>query len=221
MFNWPHFQSMTRKRNEVKVIISKSWTENNSLPTSWKAPFRSGKLQNCFFFLWFSSPLQIVFTLIDTTCLQQAGWNVYIDEMLRKNLSSIFVSFSTFTFLMTGDNYQANVVDKTDHMWQTIFILISGGWGGHHGWKLRVSFSLSLSTLSYGEFFRSYEVASPLGLAIFDRMKWQVPWDLPFLILWSGKSLGTCHFWIQEVASPGTCHFLSYEVASPLGLATF
>ena len=113
--------------------------------TSWKAPFRSGKLQNCFFFLWFSSPLQIVFTLIDTTCLQQAGWNVYIDEKLRKYLSSISVSFSTFTFLMTGDNYQANVVDKTDHMWQTIFILISGGWGGHHGWKLRVSFSLSLS----------------------------------------------------------------------------
>ena len=135
---------MTRK-NEVKVIISKSWTENNCLPTGWKAPFRSGKLQNCFFFLWFSSPLQIVFTLIDTTCLQQAGWNVYINEKLRKYLSSISVSFSTFTFLMTGDNYQANVVDKTDHMWRTIFILISGGWGGHHGWKLRVSFSLSLS----------------------------------------------------------------------------
>ena len=86
-----------------------------------------------------------MFTLIDTTCLQQAGWNVYINEKLRKYLSSISVSFSTFTFLMTGDNYQANVVDKTDHMWRTIFILISGGWGGHHGWKLRVSFSLSLS----------------------------------------------------------------------------
>ena len=141
----PTFNQWPEKRNEVKVIISKSWTENNSLPTSWKAPFRSGKLQNCFFFLWFSSPLQIVFTLIDTTCLQQAGWNVYINEKLRKYLSSISVSFSTFTFLMTGDNYQANVVDKTDHMWRTIFILISGGWGGHHGWKLRVSFSLSLS----------------------------------------------------------------------------
>ena len=116
----PTFNQWPEKRNEVKVIISKSWTENNSLPTSWKAPFRSGKLQNCFFFLWFSSPLQIVFTLIDTTCLQQAGWNVYINEKLRKYLSSISVSFSTFTFLMTGDNYQANVVDKTDHMWRTI-----------------------------------------------------------------------------------------------------
>ena len=51
-------------------------------------------------------------------------------------------------------------------------------------------------------------MASPMGLATLDLMKWQVPWDLPLLNSQSGKS-------------HGTCHFRSFEVASPVGLATF
>ena len=105
---------MTRKK--MRSMLSFPNEQKTTAFHQLEGTFQKWKIAKLLLFLWFSSPLQIVFTLIDTTCLQQAGWNVYIDEKLRKYLSSISVSFSTFTFLMTGDNYQANVVDKTDHM---------------------------------------------------------------------------------------------------------
>ena len=196
---------MTRKKMRSRLSFPNHEQKTTAFPLAGRHLLEVENCKIASFFYGFPLPSKLCLLSL-TQLVSNRLDGMYILMRSSENIFhiSISVSFSTFTFLMTGDNYQANVVDKTDHMWRTIFILISGGWGGHHGWKLRVSFSLSLSTLSYGEFFRSYEVASPLGLAIFDLMKWQVPWDLPL-----SKGLDTS--WNSKL----------WGVASPMGLATF
>ena len=70
-----------------------------------------------------------------------------------------------------------------------------------------------------------------MGLAVFQIMKWQVPWDLPLLERLGGKSHGTCHFPNDKMASPMglatpiTTQFSlcrdGLKMASPIGLAIF
>ena len=73
-----------------------------------------------------------------------------------------------------------------------------------------------------------------MGLALFEMIKWQVPWDLPLLEFKIGKSRGTCHFSNEEMASPmglaiiiiqkwqvpWDLPILKLKMASPMGLAT-
>ena len=135
---------MTRKKMRSRLSFPNHEQKTTAFPLAGRHLLEVENCKIASFSMVFLSPPNCVYSHWHN--LSPTGWMECIYWWdAPKNLSSISVSFFTFTFLMTGDNYQANVVDKTDHMWQTIFILISGGWGGHHGWKLRVSFSLSLS----------------------------------------------------------------------------
>ena len=55
-----------------------------------------------------------------------------------------------------------------------------------------------------------------MGLATLDFLKWQVPWDLPLSRVSRLAETGSYGEW----QVPRTCHFLIQEVASPVGLAT-